>query len=289
MKAWIQSIIKTIALATVLFSTQTSTPAWGASGNASGNVALNTALEKAVKSAQIETIKKLLISGANPNHKTSGATRDPLLWIALSNNQPRIVKLLLKAGATADVSDHRGTPILIGALSLANSKTTRHNPIFKSILGLLNKGRANPNAQDKAYVGDNRGPLHMAVSLGSRDLVQMLLDFGADANLKNRSHETALHFAAERGYIDIVQLLLERGARKDSLTKHTKMTPLLAAAENGHAEIVRLLISKGANIDARDVFGKSATQLLKASAEKRHLTPAKWAQTELTLRAFHRQ
>lgn len=260
-------------------------PSSAAVKQAPASPALNTALENAVKKAQIEAIKKLLIQGADANYRTSGATRDPLLWVALSHNQPRIVKLLLKAGARADVSDHRGTPILIGALSLANAKTTRETALFKSILGLLNKGHANPNAQDKAYVGDSRGPLHMAVSLGSRDLVQLLLDFGANPNLGNRSQETPLHFAAERGYTDIVQLLLARGANIDALTKHTHMTPLLAAAENGHAEIVRLLIAKGARTDARDTFGKSAEQLLKASVEKHRMTAAKWAQTELALRA----
>ena len=245
---------------------------------------LNTALEKAVKQHQIETIKKLLLAGADANYRTSGASHDPLLWIALSQNQPRIVKLLLKAGATADVSDHRGTPILIGALSLANAKTTRETLLFKSILGLLNKGHANPNAQDKAYVGDSRGPLHMAVTLGSLDLVQLLLDFGANPNLGNRSHETPLHFAAERGYTDIVQLLLKQGAHTDALTKHTHMTALLAAAENGHAEIVKLLIAQGANVEVRDAFGNSAAQLLKSSAEKHHLTPLKFAQTEQALK-----
>lgn len=247
---------------------------------------LNIELEKAVKTSNIETIKKLLLRGADANYKTSGATHDPLIWVALSQNQPRSVKLLLKAGATADVSDHRGTPILIGALSLANSKTTRETALFKSILGLLNKGHANPNARDKAYVGDNRGPLHMAVSFGSRDLVKLLLDFGANPNLGNRSNETPLHFAAERGYTDIVQLLLEHGAMKDSLTKHTHMTPLLAAAENGHAEIVSLLIKKGAQVNARDAFGKSAAQLLKNSAEKRHVAPTKLVQTEQALKTL---
>lgn len=48
----------------------------------------------------------------------------------------------------------------------------------------------------------------LAVSHGNIDMVQMLLDAGADINIQDEDGSTALMCAAEHGRIDIVKLLL---------------------------------------------------------------------------------
>lgn len=50
--------------------------------------------------------------------------------------------------------------------------------------------------------------LMLAVSHGNIDMVQMLLDAGADINIQDEDGSTALMCAAEHGRIDIVKLLL---------------------------------------------------------------------------------
>ena len=55
--------------------------------------------------------------------------------------------------------------------------------------------------------------LHYNVLLIShRDVVQLLLDRGADPNKTDKDGMTALHCAAFNGNKDVVQLLLDRGA-----------------------------------------------------------------------------
>ena len=66
---------------------------------------------------------------------------------------------------------------------------------------------------------DRHLALTMAADLGHFEIVRLLLDAGEDPNRYNpvngHSHTTPLHQAALRGYENIVRLLVERGARAD--------------------------------------------------------------------------
>lgn len=91
-------------------------------------------------------------------------------------------------------------------------------------------------------------PLHYASYLGFENVVQRLLEKGADVNAKNEKEGTALHLAAEKGHEAIARLLLEAGAEVDS-EYSWGATPLYNAVLYGHSIIVRLLLAKGANED----------------------------------------
>jgi len=58
---------------------------------------------------------------------------------------------------------------------------------------------------------------------------------------------TALHFAAWRGWEDIVERLLERGADPSPRCKGDNATPLHFAVEEGHESIIDLLLENGAD------------------------------------------
>lgn len=58
----------------------------------------------------------------------------------------------------------------------------------------------------------------LAVSHGNLDMVQMLLDAGADINIQDEDGSTALMCAAEHGRIDIVKLLLAQSECDSCIT-----------------------------------------------------------------------
>ncbi|GAB4469435.1 MAG: hypothetical protein OHK0029_42070 [Armatimonadaceae bacterium] len=64
--------------------------------------------------------------------------------------------------------------------------------------------------------------LEIAARSGDTEMVQLLLDRGADINARGRFGYTALMAAAQGGYVSVVQLLLEKGADPDlvSTTRH---------------------------------------------------------------------
>ncbi|KAG5800135.1 hypothetical protein H9Q69_000853 [Fusarium xylarioides] len=127
--------------------------------------------------------------------------------------------------------------------------------------------------------------LGIAATTGRLDIFSMLLDHGADPNLRNGQHNSSapLHIAANKGHRSIVTELLKRGAdpypetTKESSAFHAACiggwlevietflevvddvselvnfewgwagTPLKAAASGGRLDAVKLLLSKGAD------------------------------------------
>ncbi|KFZ25366.1 hypothetical protein V502_00151 [Pseudogymnoascus sp. VKM F-4520 (FW-2644)] len=81
--------------------------------------------------------------------------------------------------------------------------------------------------------------------------LKLLLDMGADANLKDTVGRTPLSYSAENGHRGSLDLLLAKGVDID-LIDSVGRTPVSYAAENGHRGIFELLIAKGVDIDSKD-------------------------------------
>ena len=93
-----------------------------------------------------------------------------------------------------------------------------------------------------------------AVDEGQSDVVQELLDSGIDPN-KDASPDGAypLHLASLKGNKKIVKILLDNGAEIDlRATNKDKATPLAWAAFFGQKDVVSLLIEAGASINVLD-------------------------------------
>ena len=77
------------------------------------------------------------------------------------------------------------------------------------------------------------------------NIVELLLDAGADVNLQDNYGRTALMEPSGLGYIETVRLLLEAGADVN-LQDNYGWTALYHASRTGRTEIVRLLRAAGA-------------------------------------------
>lgn len=121
-----------------------------------------------------------------------------------------------------------------------------------------------------------RTPMHLAVAGGWPELVQVLLEFGANVASKNTQGQMVLHEAAIRGESLIVELLLDKGADPDAQNSRGS-TALQLAITYGHAEVVRILLSKGARFTAEmasscpDHAGPSLSKVLQAYHFERSL------------------
>ena len=60
------------------------------------------------------------------------------------------------------------------------------------------------------------GPAHIAAMRGIDELMETVLDAGADPDQRNHDGETPLHYAANGGHASSVQMLLARGADIDA-------------------------------------------------------------------------
>lgn len=123
---------------------------------------------------------------------------------------------------------------------------------------MLEEDRDLINAVDS----DLKTPLHLAAEHGYIDMVELLLEKGADINAKEGFKRTPLHFAASSGHDEIVRLFIAKGAylnEKDSFI----LTPIFRAAYSGHQSIVEMLLSVGISISTTE---KNGVTLLHAAA-----------------------
>lgn len=88
-----------------------------------------------------------------------------------------------------------------------------------------------------------------AIDDGNIELVQFMLDKGADVNGMTKEGWTPLMEAADEGHMDILNLLLTKGAKVNAATKEG-YTALMVAVDEGHSEIAQALIQQGAKLDA---------------------------------------
>eukprot|EP00850_Spirogloea_muscicola_P002544 SM000010S04182 [mRNA] locus=s10:147346:149284:+ [translate_table: standard] len=91
-----------------------------------------------------------------------------------------------------------------------------------------------------------RTALHMAAANGNTTIVRLLLGSGqADVGACNLEGSTALHWAALNGHqqtepLQVVELLIEQGADPAALNRHER-TPVDEALSQGHAALVQAI------------------------------------------------
>ncbi|KAJ5832569.1 hypothetical protein N7474_000880 [Penicillium riverlandense] len=90
-------------------------------------------------------------------------------------------------------------------------------------------------------------PLWLAARNGHKEVVEVLLNYGADIEIRSPTGLTPLAIASREGRDEVMELLLHRGAKVDTeTTDHS--TPLLWALRTGATDAVTILLSHGAKL-----------------------------------------
>ena len=109
-----------------------------------------------------------------------------------------------------------------------------------------------------------------AADNGHVDMVKLLIENGADVNLKGEAWYGPLHAAAANGHIEVVKILLENGADVNIFHQNK---PLHNAAMNGHIEVAEILLDNGADINAK---GTDEAAPLHTAVSNSQLVMVKW-------------
>jgi ankyrin repeat protein len=205
-----------------------------------------------------EKVRLLLDRGANV-HAARPDGMSAVLGAALRGNR-RVVEMLIAAGAARTASAPAPWPLTLTQIALTTndpamrgfvdqSETTAQKlnlwtppPLTRWLVTTVNSWRPQP------------ATTHAAV-------VKALLDAGASAN-EVVSQQTlpvpALARIAQLGDVETMRLLLDRGADPNLKGARGLTALMMAAATTPDATMVRLLLEKGANVGTRDDNGHTA-------------------------------
>ena len=195
-----------------------------------------SALFSAVEKNDIESVRKLLEDGANPN--ATDEFGDAILMQAALYSTADCMKLLLDKGADVNFKNKQGHSALLFCA---------HEP--EKIKLLVARG-ADVNISGKS---GNTALLVAAVGTNNYEAVKLLIDNGANPLAKNLIKESALVRATTLAGNDVIDLLLLKGNEIDSVTEN--FTPLTAAIAFSNRNAVLHLLEKGANPNIRDFYG----------------------------------
>ncbi|KAI7920327.1 hypothetical protein M0657_003269 [Pyricularia oryzae] len=99
-------------------------------------------------------------------------------------------------------------------------------------------------------------PLYKAVKAGNIELVDYMLQAGADCNISRTSPETALSVAVRRCNLKMVRMLIEKGGADPN---RGTPPPIVLAFQSEYLAMIHLLLEKGAILDTTKSGGWAMT------------------------------
>ncbi|KAK3997932.1 ankyrin repeat-containing domain protein [Cladorrhinum sp. PSN332] len=212
-----------------------------------------TPLLYACETGLVDVVKEIIESGKVDPTVTDLKGRNAMWWSVRCGNL-QTMELLHAQGVNASAVDHYGdTPLLMSFREVPDEWPCKN--FIDKMEFLLDICAVDVDARDS----DGRTALSLAA--GARvwpELIQLLLDKGADASLADHDGHFPLSYACRYGHTEnAVSLLSANGVDID--TRDLQVQDALFCAVDGVTivETVKLLVKEGADVSLRDNLGRT--------------------------------
>ena len=210
----------------------------------------NTPMHLGVVAGNTNIVSYLMGVGSDKNVCNLGGEYP--LTLATGSGKNDIVGLLLN-----DVSGVQCEAAKIGALTAA------------IVAGQVDTTAVLLRSGTPVNGGGNENPMHIASRMGHKEIVGLLMQYGASLTSRTDSGNTAMHLASENGHLSLVKYLVEEGGEYLNILNYENETPLLLAARNGKDSLITYFAGNGCNINAPSANGATC---LHVACENGHYT-----------------
>lgn len=192
-----------------------------------------TGLHTTAKGGFADAVRLLLQSGAEPNAREAGDNTYPLHWAAAHGHLDTVRALLDAGGDVHGFGDLHELDVIGWAtyldaiphevVSLLLDRGARHHIISAIAVGNLELIRSvaeqDPEALDRrmSRFEQRQTALHLAMSRKRYDILDLLIELGADLEAVDGSGQTALAVAMLRGDREAMRRLHAAGAKQPSV------------------------------------------------------------------------
>lgn len=249
----------------------------------------DTPLYHAAQNGSVEAVQLLLDEGARPdprmNYQQGGRGHSlEILEMAVTNGHVKVAEVLLKSirigpKSRSTLSDKDTLIIAAAACGLTD--------LVQEILDNVHKGYQKVGKGQRTFLGDNSRPQPLAVAIqnGHKDVVSLLMDYGADmkniASTQSLISTSPLIKAVSNGRTEVVKFLLDKGV-EDLSEANTYVLPIrylnssrqctLGFAALCHAlpspPIFQILLDNGAQPATRAEKLILVTEVMSSGSEK---------------------
>ena len=181
------------------------------------------------------------------------------LFSAIDQNDVQQVRALLSRNQDPNAPDAEGwRPIHVAIGQIGSGRSP---DLIANVVALLIEYGADVNAWD---VHHNETPILSASVQGGSTVARLLLEAGADPNVRNQVGDSPLRLGVWAQDVDLVALLLRFGADKtiNEFGGDFAWTALGIAAHLFNVRMIRLLLEAGADPTVIDDLGRTARDLL---------------------------
>lgn len=162
-------------------------------------------------------------------------------------------KLLWRRPSSRDSTRETGIPTELGLGKYPDDWGALN---ILSYFGILGKSKRLLEQGMKVDAHDNSmgiAPLHCAAYRGNDEMVEFLLQNGADINAVTQDGNTALHLATEQGQRKVIKLLLSRRANSQIMNRQGATSLQLAVGTTNDETTVPLLAKNKVSVDVQNI------------------------------------
>ncbi|XP_048257810.1 serine/threonine-protein phosphatase 6 regulatory ankyrin repeat subunit A-like [Haliotis rufescens] len=193
-------------------------------------------------------VVKYLLSQDTVNINSRGWRKRTPMMRAAEEGYKEVVELLVSKGADASLVDKRGNNLLHLACQRGQMELVKYI-VSQDMVDINRRGLK------------KRSPVMIAAESGHKEVVELLVNKGADASLMDKKGNNILHLACQMGHVEVVKYVLSQDIVDINSRGWKTKTPMMMAAEEGHKEVVELLLNKGTDPSLVDKRGNNILHL----------------------------